>query len=347
MKIFIFFTLYLISGSGSCFDVIGYSGGTVIIQFDLWWYSSHTKYIWKIDQTKCINKIPPDSRSDCVYDGRFKLTSSKTGHLMVFIRGLNPQDAGVYRLQVGEMQSSEVELKIMNNDCCEGTKTLSGSQGETLTISCNYPEQFQDYYKSLFKLDDLSITEILNTGTGSQRGRISISDDKRSEVLRVRISDVREDDGGVYPCGVFIGEDIEGYYTFFTEIQLQVTGSSAITVSVCVVLLLIGITLILFYVIHKKRQGITLSSSMELKDNKPVPTVVSDNAEIKQPEHLPDSDIGIYAKASTPANSSDKHLHSTVQPSKNRDLTYTTVSFQKNPGSPTHASVNMLSVKKE
>ena len=38
------------------------------------------------------------------------------------------------------------------------------------------------------------------------------------------ISDVREDDGGVYYCGAGNGD--ENYKTFFTEIQLQVTGET-------------------------------------------------------------------------------------------------------------------------
>ncbi|XP_037399250.1 uncharacterized protein LOC119264708 [Pygocentrus nattereri] len=48
--------------------------------------------------------------------------------------------------------------------------------------------------------------------------------DRRSKVLSVRISDVREDDGGVYFCGAGIGTTSVIYSSFFTEIQLQVYG---------------------------------------------------------------------------------------------------------------------------
>ncbi|KAL7845225.1 hypothetical protein AOLI_G00234170 [Acnodon oligacanthus] len=37
MKTLLICTLYLISGTGSSFEVIGYSGGSVIIQSDLQW----------------------------------------------------------------------------------------------------------------------------------------------------------------------------------------------------------------------------------------------------------------------------------------------------------------------
>ncbi|KAL7851972.1 hypothetical protein SRHO_G00177570 [Serrasalmus rhombeus] len=49
--------------------------------------------------------------------------------------------------------------------------------------------------------DGFSVSDVIGT-TETQKDRFSISDDRRSKVLRVRISDVREADGGVYFCRV-------------------------------------------------------------------------------------------------------------------------------------------------
>ncbi|KAL6482381.1 hypothetical protein MHYP_G00104610 [Metynnis hypsauchen] len=64
----------------------------------------------------------------------------------------------------------------------------------------------------------------------TQKDRFSISDDIRSKVLTVRISDVREDDGGVYYCGVGRGGgESVSYHSLYSEIQLQVTASTGVT----------------------------------------------------------------------------------------------------------------------
>ncbi|KAL6482384.1 hypothetical protein MHYP_G00104640 [Metynnis hypsauchen] len=127
-------------------------------------------------------------------------------------------------------------------------KTVSGYLGENVTISCSYPEEFERNTKFFFKQNHQHFTEkIQNSET--QRGRFSISDDRRSKVLSVRISDMREDDGGVYYCGVSAERSSVSYYSLYSETQLQVTGSSVIiiTVCVCVALLLIGGSALIFY----------------------------------------------------------------------------------------------------
>ncbi|XP_049325498.1 uncharacterized protein LOC103025438 [Astyanax mexicanus] len=249
-------------------------------------------------------------------------------------------------------------IRDSHYSCCGGSETLSVSQGETVKISCRYPDQFQDHYKYFFKLDDHSVKDIVDTGTKTQRGRFSISDDKGSRNVSLRIRDVKKDDGGVYSCGVWttVSSTVGsvGYFSFFSEIQLQVSArppstapptaaviitdeesSSSfiitITLIICGVLLLIGgLTLIFYCMLRKKRQGSTdESSGLELKDSKQVPPVVCVYEEIKPTKHLPDQDTGVYANAST------------LTPPKDQDLTYSTVSFHKNPGSPTDSSVSV------
>ena len=100
--------------------------------------------------------------------------------------------------------------------------------GETATFDCNHPDELKINSKYLINLKDQNpVKRIICTGQESQKkqkDRFSIFDDRRSKVFSVNISDVREDDGGVYLCGVWRKEKSVGYYSYFKEIQLQVTG---------------------------------------------------------------------------------------------------------------------------
>ncbi|KAL7845170.1 hypothetical protein AOLI_G00233620 [Acnodon oligacanthus] len=167
------------------------------------------------------------------------------GYPGVINRKLSLHDSGLYQCGETGVWKLEVNLTVETDPCCLRLNTVSGNLGETVTISCSYPEEFERNTKVLFKLDGLLFTDLIHT-TESRIGRFSISEDRRSKVLSVRISDVREDDGGVYYCGVWTGGPSVSYYSLYTETQLQVTGSSDITIlliisaCVCVALLLIG-----------------------------------------------------------------------------------------------------------
>ncbi|KAL6482413.1 hypothetical protein MHYP_G00104930 [Metynnis hypsauchen] len=182
MKILIIFTLYLISGPGSCITVIGYPEGSVMI------YCNHK-------EGGGIN------------------------------RNLSVQDSGLYQCGENRTWNRKMNLTVKEDPCCLGPRTVSGYLGETVNMSCSYPEAFKRNIKLIYKWTEEDFIEVMDT-TETQRGRFSISDDRRSKVLRVRISDVREDDGGVYVCGA---EDEMGsfsYNSFFSETQLQVSGET-------------------------------------------------------------------------------------------------------------------------
>ncbi|KAL6482314.1 hypothetical protein MHYP_G00103940 [Metynnis hypsauchen] len=264
---------------------------------------------------------------------------------IVLIRELNPQDSVVYRFGVGNKKYKDIKLTVQSDSCCGGSDKMKAYLGETATFKCSYPDEFKTNYKYLDKFGGLSVKEIITTGKEAekeQKDRFSIFDDRRSKVFSVNISDVREDDGGVYLCGVWVwkNEKSVGYYSYFREIQLQVTapGSSVIiiTACVCVALLLIGGSALIFYYLkRKKREGSTSSSKTKPKDDKQasdyfvvaclnVPLVVCIYEEIK------------YTRpASPPTNTSHTDIHST----EDHGLTYATVSFQKNPASSTDTTV--------
>ncbi|MCJ8741462.1 hypothetical protein PDJAM_G00070960 [Pangasius djambal] len=190
MKILIIFTFYLISGPVDCSDVIGYSGGSVIIISKIKWYDHNSKYI-------------------------------------LLIRKLKPQDAGTYRFGLGNQSNSTVNLKVHNNASCGVPKIMNAYLGQNITITCIYPGEYERNNKYVDSVDDDTfIKNILDTNTKFQNGRFSISDDRSAKVLSVNISDVREADEVFYVFGVWNGAGSVRYYSYFTEMYLHVTGET-------------------------------------------------------------------------------------------------------------------------
>ncbi|KAI5612098.1 polymeric immunoglobulin receptor-like isoform X1, partial [Silurus asotus] len=112
MKILLIFTLCLVSGPVNCTDVIGYSGGSIIIISNINWYTHDSKYICKLKENDCSDIIRADTKRSKVQDGRFMLYSNTGKHFLVLIRKLKPQDAGTYRFGLGNQDNSTVNLKV-------------------------------------------------------------------------------------------------------------------------------------------------------------------------------------------------------------------------------------------
>ncbi|XP_058237060.1 uncharacterized protein LOC131347148 isoform X2 [Hemibagrus wyckioides] len=144
-----------------------------------------------------------------------------SGIISLIFRNLSLQDTGMY--QIGEIRgwNHNINLRVKSDPCC-GTKTVKGYLGQTLMISCSYPVEFKTNTKSFYRLDTIAGTELIRTsGTQPHQDRFSISDDRRNKVFSVNITDVREDDVGVYSCVVINEETAVSYHSLFTVIQLR------------------------------------------------------------------------------------------------------------------------------
>ncbi|KAI4886147.1 hypothetical protein NFI96_000586 [Prochilodus magdalenae] len=264
-----------ISTGAMGFDVIGYSGGSLIMYFNYQQSGQNPKYF-------CMEFTNPKSQKECIFinPGQAQTTFSykdkvflfdNSGAFTVIYRHLGVQDAGTYQCGEQGVWNYNVRVKINTDPCCMSPKIVNAYLGETVTISCSYPEAIKDNYKYFFKFSNVyTITQVATT-IEAQQGRFSISEDKGSRLLTVRIREVREDDGGLYSCGVGVGGTSFNYYTLFPEIRLQVTafratnrttlispskdGSSSVVipVCVCVVLLLIGGSALIFYRVRCRR----------------------------------------------------------------------------------------------
>ncbi|XP_066510951.1 polymeric immunoglobulin receptor-like [Hoplias malabaricus] len=226
MKTLLIFTLYLISGAVDCSDVIGFTGGSVKITCKHKDYSWRPKVFCKMKtQSECDSTKSAHSYQQNVWvqNERISLYDDSQQLFTALIKQLGSEDSGTYQCGESERWSHDVNLTVITDPCCLGPERVTGFLRDTVTISCSYPDEFTTTLKIFYRQTN-GIIDLITDTTESQSDRFSISDDKSAKVVSVRISDVREEDGGVYYCGAVGGGESVSYESLFTEIQLQVTG---------------------------------------------------------------------------------------------------------------------------
>ncbi|XP_053491716.1 CMRF35-like molecule 8 isoform X2 [Ictalurus furcatus] len=238
MKILLIFTLCLISDGGDSKEVTGYSGGGVLIKckYDTE-YTQNKKYFCKGSWLSCSDQIRTGAKNEWINSGRFSLfDDTKSADFSVMIRELTVtvRDTGTYYCGVDLPSvkdiSTWVELKVKEDLSYEKSISKTVHVGGDLTVSCKYPESLRSNPKFLCKTR-------LQDSACSYKASVNES---RKYVNEGKFSlyDVRE--------------------TQMFTINLTVTGppagfpaSTVITVSVILLLLLIGI-IFLFVILHKK-----------------------------------------------------------------------------------------------
>ncbi|XP_047659162.1 uncharacterized protein LOC113646401 isoform X4 [Tachysurus fulvidraco] len=223
---FSFITFYLISGSVHCFDVISYPAGRVIILFMNPQITSSVYFCKYIANTECKDLITAQfsELNNVIHKDRIGLFYTR-GKIALMYRNLSLQDTGMYQIGDFSRWNYNINLKVISDPCCSGTKAVTGHLGQTLMISCFYPVEFETNPKSFYRIDDFSGFELfLTSGTEQHQDyRFSISDDRKNKVFSVNITNLRKDDGGLYFCAVDENMLSFRYLSSFTVIQLQVT----------------------------------------------------------------------------------------------------------------------------
>uniref|UniRef100_A0A673MK41 Ig-like domain-containing protein n=1 Tax=Sinocyclocheilus rhinocerous TaxID=307959 RepID=A0A673MK41_9TELE len=89
----------------------------------------------------------------------------------------------------------------MTDSCCEVSEKVTLNIGETANFSCEYSQNHINDVKIIFKEEKDSIEMIYSRW--KKKERFSISDDKHKNIFifTVNITDLREEDSGIYWCG--------------------------------------------------------------------------------------------------------------------------------------------------
>ncbi|XP_067298528.1 polymeric immunoglobulin receptor-like [Pseudorasbora parva] len=171
------------------------------------------------------------------------------------ITGLTAEDAGKYWCAVTlerHVNYLYTHLIVIMNEELNLTKY----EGDDMSIQCKHHEEHQKCFckahePSMCVKDGVSLETIRDD-------RVSFSDEASTGGFTVNITDLREEDSGIYWCGAHIT----------TKVNLTVIKdfSMIIIIGVCVFLLLIGgFTLTVCKLRHKRRER-TSTSNKKMKD---------------------------------------------------------------------------------
>ncbi|XP_051742724.1 uncharacterized protein LOC127508636 [Ctenopharyngodon idella] len=194
---------------------------------------------------------------------------------------------------------------------------LTKYEGDDMSIQCKHHDEHQKLFckahePSMCVKDGVSLETIRDD-------RVSFSDEASTGVFTVNITDLREEDSGIYWCGAHIT----------TKVHLKVNmdekdqdSSMIIIICVCVILLLIGGFTLTVCKLRHKRQGRT-STSDKRKRKKNIMSLCADSRRdsLTDPGSAPDE---------LPTIPSDGLLYASVSFQKHEEsLSDATVSFSK------------------
>uniref|UniRef100_A0A8C1I2F4 Ig-like domain-containing protein n=1 Tax=Cyprinus carpio carpio TaxID=630221 RepID=A0A8C1I2F4_CYPCA len=210
--------------------VRGYSEGNLIINFKYEMkHENQEKYICKTGSDQCFTLINTDRAAEWTHDGRFSVHDDRSARLLpVFIRELNENDSGEYKItvKVSEHYSffSEFHLNIRDADCCEKSISLSAAAGGSVNISCRYPQSHSADVKFVCRRSGSDLcaeeTSVKESRRWSAEGQMQLYDDREQQLLTGIISHVTQQHSAEYWCGV---QSDQGHKSFITRVLISVT----------------------------------------------------------------------------------------------------------------------------
>ncbi|XP_051722865.1 polymeric immunoglobulin receptor-like isoform X7 [Ctenopharyngodon idella] len=210
-------------------SVRGYSGGNVIINYKYEMkHKNHVKYFCKTAADQCFTVINSNRAAEWKQDRRFSVHDDRSaGLLRVFIRELNENDSGEYKITVKVSEDysffSEFNLDIRDDGCCVKSISLSAAAGGSVNISCKYPQSHISDVKFLCWRSGADLcaeeTSVKESRRWSPEGKIQLYDDREEQLLTGRISHVTEQHSE-YWCGV---QSDQGHKSFITRVLIDVT----------------------------------------------------------------------------------------------------------------------------
>ncbi|XP_051994022.1 uncharacterized protein LOC127651998 [Xyrauchen texanus] len=341
-------------------SVYGYEGESakIICPYDPI-YKSKSKYLCKgkcstRDRNPLIETVRDQNETKT---DRLTLNDDITASVFtVTITGLTAEDAGKYccamTLERGVNYLCTHLIIIRKQELI-----LNQSEGDDISIKCKHHEEHQTFFckghqASMCVKDGVSLERIRDDG-------LSLSDEASTGVFTVNITDLRQEDSGIYWCGS------DAVTKVILEVKKNV--SDKIIAGICVALLLMGGLVLLLYKFRnvktpdrssstdrrEMRSGQVSHAACEyenikdlrqhsvshpeetvLYDNVKIPTNSSDPHMLYSTVQLPSNPFNrhevLYSTANFPSNSSDELLYSAVSFQKHEDsLTDDTVTFRK------------------
>uniref|UniRef100_A0A8C1D364 Immunoglobulin domain-containing protein n=1 Tax=Cyprinus carpio carpio TaxID=630221 RepID=A0A8C1D364_CYPCA len=218
--------------------VRGYSGGNVIINYKYKTVEGNPLIdVCKTGADQCFTLINTDRAAEWTHDGRFSVHDDRSARLLrVFIRELNENDSGEYKITVKVSEDysffSEFHLNIRDADCCEKSISLSAAAGGSVNISCRYPQSHSADVKFVCRRSGSDLcaeeTSVKESRRWSAEGQMQLYDDREQQLLTGIISHVTQQHSAEYWCGV---QSDQGHKSFITRVLVSVTDANSHRIS--------------------------------------------------------------------------------------------------------------------
>ncbi|XP_063333366.1 polymeric immunoglobulin receptor-like [Pelmatolapia mariae] len=211
----------LISAVG-LIHVTGYVGREVKVSCSYYeGYESYEKYLCK---NNCGSNNDVLITTSNPVKNKYRINDDKTARIFTTtISGLHSVDAGKYWCGVtrtGIDIYTEVELKLLQDSCCDTVTKVQSYEGYSESVSCPYESQYQNSLKYICRGNQPStcLQQALITSDTKQNARFRLDDDKVLGTFTVNINGLTKSDSGSYLCGVQRNSDLD----VFSAVELKV-----------------------------------------------------------------------------------------------------------------------------
>ncbi|XP_030583901.1 polymeric immunoglobulin receptor-like isoform X2 [Archocentrus centrarchus] len=210
-----------VTNAGGVIRVMGYLGNQVKISCPYGeGYESYEKYLCKNDcgdddvlittsnPRKTKYMIHDDKRARIFTTTVFNLLSTDGGKYWC---GVTRNGADIY---------TEVELKLVQDSCCDTVTKIQSYEGYSVSISCTYESEYQNNLKYICRGNRPStcLQQALVTSEKKQNGRFRLDDGNILRIFTVTTGSLVQSDSGSYLCGVQRNSDLD----VFSAVQLEV-----------------------------------------------------------------------------------------------------------------------------
>uniref|UniRef100_A0A9J8CUJ1 Si:ch211-114l13.12 n=1 Tax=Cyprinus carpio carpio TaxID=630221 RepID=A0A9J8CUJ1_CYPCA len=297
-------------------------------------YEAHEKYLCRGGCPRLYKDKVVESGSSARGE-RFSLTDNKTAHIFtVTISDLRTEDQGQYwcGVETGLRKwdvFTEIHLEIKH------VSRVSGLSGQHLYIHCHNKSELKNDVKFICKGSDPSLCETSAIRASSEiksNGRFSLSDNKSTGVFTVTITNLTEEDSGIYWCGAAQrGQEHKNKWISVIDLNIS-AGLTLIIIMVMVIGILTGFGFSLFiYLRQRQKKEGTQPTDVAQGPSKNLPggdmretrEVDCDYEDISSTLYHPDyslvfpafaeHDDSVYALAQLPSSPSDEINYSSIR----------------------------------
>ncbi|XP_051737001.1 polymeric immunoglobulin receptor isoform X2 [Ctenopharyngodon idella] len=193
-----------ISGNEASESISRYSGESVFLSCLVKCSTRHDpdNVRWKLPNNREINQTTKSTELNGLYQGRFHMFDKKSGNFSLLIPNLTEKDEGLYSCRINENQHKSFNLTVKG---CTLSETESDPKmkypGDSVLLSCSCKDPKTKPGGFKWTHLDSNGAEVSNE-TLRYKARVHMFNKTTPSNLSLLISNLTEDDQGIYRCTV-------------------------------------------------------------------------------------------------------------------------------------------------